>query len=171
MLDLKNNKWESTPDAEDFDRTNVIVENVSLGNVESEKQPKKVAVFVTLTDSADRTAFDRMVSESGDEFAAAEILSVTTSAQIDPREGARLSQTIAQNLKRLSANHGRAEIHLAFHGPLTLAVLVGRLLNTLRTVVYEWDLEPSGKSAYKPALSIEPGVTGGPITEVLLENQ
>ena len=60
----------------------------------------------------------------------------------------------------------RAEVHLAFHGPYTMAVLVGRYLNTLRTVVYEWDGNKKDEPRYKPVLILEPGVTGGPIIDV-----
>ncbi|MFK4221225.1 hypothetical protein [Streptomyces sp. NPDC020880] len=61
-------------------------------------------------------------------------------------------------------------MHLAFHGPYTMALLVGRYLNTLRTVVYEWDSATPGRPSYTPALVLEPGVSGGPITEILLRD-
>lgn len=48
-----------------------------------------------------------------------------------------------------------------------MAVLVGRYLNTLRTVVYEWDGDSTGGASYTPVIVVEPGVTNGPITEVL----
>jgi len=47
-------------------------------------------------------------------------------------------------------------------------VLVGRHLNTLRIVAYEWDGDTINGPRYRPAIALEPGVAGGPITEVLL---
>lgn len=49
-----------------------------------------------------------------------------------------------------------------------MAVLVGRYLNTLRTVAYEWDGDTINGARYRPAITLEPGVAGGPITGVLL---
>jgi hypothetical protein len=46
-----------------------------------------------------------------------------------------------------------------------MAVLIGRYLNTLRTVVYEWDGDTTDGPTYQPVLVLEPGVTGGPIIE------
>ena len=86
---------------------------------------------------------------------------------MDPREAGRLSAAVAQQIKRLSASQGRAEVHLAFHGPYTMAVLIGRYLNTMRTTVYEWDCDTNGGPHYKPVITLEPWVTGGPITDVL----
>ena len=57
-------------------------------------------------------------------------------------------------------------MHLAFHGPFAMAVLIGRHLNTLRTIVYEWDASPKDGARYQPVLTLEPGVANGPITEV-----
>lgn len=48
-----------------------------------------------------------------------------------------------------------------------MAVLIGRYLNTLRTVVYEWKGESAGGPSYTPVLVLEPGTTAGPITDVL----
>ena len=84
-----------------------------------------------------------------------------------PQELTNLVSEYAQQIKRLSASQGRAEVHLAFHGPYTIAVLIGRYLNTMRTTVYEWDGNMNGSPRYQPVITLEPGVTGGPITEVL----
>ncbi|MGW3399452.1 SAVED domain-containing protein [Streptomyces hydrogenans] len=89
----------------------------------------------------------------------------TASTRAKPHGSAQLPRNRS---KKLAARHGHAEVHLAFHGPYTMALLVGRHLNTLRTVVYEWDNATLGKPLYTPALVLEPGVADGPITEVLL---
>jgi hypothetical protein len=49
-----------------------------------------------------------------------------------------------------------------------MAVLVGRLLNTLRVVVYEWEDDEVLGPAYHPVLALNPGIVAGPITQVLL---
>ncbi len=159
------------PTSNDPGVTQLNVESLALEVTQPSTVGDRVAVFVTLTAAPDLTAFERLVRESTLNFAAAEIVSVTASGRIDPREAGRLGQAIAQHLKRLSADHGRAELHLAFHGPFPMSVHVGRHLNTLRTIAYEWDGDTINGPHYRPVLAIEPGVAGGPITEVLLERQ
>lgn len=48
-----------------------------------------------------------------------------------------------------------------------MAVLIGQYLNTLRTVIYEWDNREYAGAVYVPVLTLEPGVAQGPITQVL----
>lgn len=166
VTDPVGNSWTSSVPDDDPQLTVLSVEPVELKH-ERVTPAHRVAVFVTLTPQADRTAFERLVNESPDGFDAAEVVSATGAERIDPREAARLSAAIAQEIKRLSACQGRAEVHLAFHGPYTMAVLVGRYLNTLRTTVYEWDGYTEAGPRYEPVMVIEPGLPDGPITDVL----
>lgn len=168
VLDVQNNAWESTPASNDPGVTELNVEALFTEVAQPSNAANRVAVFVTLTADPDLTAFQRMVRESPKVFADAEVVSAANSSRIDPQEAGRLGQAIARHIKRLSAEHGRAEVHLAFHGPFPMAVLVGRYLNTLRTIAYEWDGDTINGPRYRPAIALEPGVAGGPITEVLL---
>ena len=168
VFDLQDNAWESTPTSNDPGVAELNVEALPSEVTQTRESASRVAVLVTLTAAPDLTAFERLVRESEEGFADVEILSVTNSSRIDPQEAGRLSQAVAQRLKHLSADHGRAEVHLAFHGPFPMAVLVGRYLNTLRTIAYEWDGDTINGPRYLPAITLEPGIAGGPITEVLL---
>ncbi len=166
--DVQNNVWESTPATNDPGVTELNVETLPIEVARPSDTANRVAVFVTLAASPDLTAFERLVRESAEGFASVEIVSLTSSNRINPREAGRLSQAVAEHVKRLSADYGRAEVHLAFHGPFPMAVLVGRYLNALRTIAYEWDGDTINGPHYRPAIALEPGVAGGPITEVLL---
>lgn len=166
VLDVQDNAWRSFARDDDPQSTDLRVETVQAEQDQTPGTEHRVAVFVTLTPEPDRTAFERLVSQFAGHFDAAEVISIASSERIDPREAARLSAAVAQQIRRLSASQGRAEVHLAFHGPYTMAVLVGRHLNTLRTIVYEWDGNTSGRPRYRPVITLEPGVTYGPITEV-----
>lgn len=167
VLDTKNNLWESIAPDDAPNTTELKTEDVHINAGRSLKENERVAIFVTLTEATDYTAFERLLNDSAENFTAAEVVAVTGSGDIDPREAARLSSAVANRIKKLSASRGRAEVHLAFHGPFTMAVLVGRYLNTLRTVVYEWDTDTSGRPHYRPVIVLEPGSAGGPITDVL----
>ncbi|MGI3225002.1 SAVED domain-containing protein [Streptomyces sp. GTA36] len=166
VVDTRNDLWTSTAAGDDPLTSELHTQPIDLAQAQT-PDSDRVAIFVTLTPHPDRTAFEQLLHDSSDGFTAAATVSVASGSRLDPREAARLSAATAQQIKELAARNGRAEVHLAFHGPYTMALLVGRHLNTLRTVVYEWDDATSGRPRYTPALVLEPGVTGGPITEVL----
>lgn len=129
-----------------------------------------IAVFVSLTDAADSSAFERLTESASNPFRSVSRIHVTPASHLHPNEAARVSASIAHEIRRLSAEHGRAEVHLAYHGPYTIAVLIGRLLNTIRTVVYEWDNPKDDAPRYIPSLRLEPGMAEGPITRVLISD-
>ncbi|MDR6639428.1 SAVED domain-containing protein [Paenarthrobacter nitroguajacolicus] len=165
--DTANVAWSSGASPDDPVDNIISIEDINLSTRQAEDTRERVAVFVTLTPAADRTAFDRLLNSSDQAFSKAVIVTSTTS-RIDAREAGRLSSSIAQQIKELAASNGRAEVHLAFHGPYPMAVLIGRLLNTLRTVVYEWEDHAEEGPRYHPTLILDPGRAGGPIAEVLL---
>ncbi|MFF5794638.1 SAVED domain-containing protein [Paeniglutamicibacter sp. NPDC012692] len=167
VLDVRDQLWSSGA-GDDPMITQLRIEPVDLGKKSTLGAPNRVAIFLSLAPDSDRTAFDRLLDESAGGFAAAAVVSLASAGRLDPRESARLSEAVAHEIRALAARKGRAEIHLAFHGPYGMAILIGRHLNTFCTKVYEWGTNADGETMYVPALMIEPGVTGGPITEVLL---
>lgn len=168
VVDAKDNPWISVATDDDPQTTELMIESIQIERDQVVVLQHRVVILVTLTPHVDRTAFEWLVNDSAGGFDAAEVISLGSTERIDPREAARLSVAIAQQVKKLSASHGRAEVHLAFHGPYAMAVLIGRYLNTMRTIVYEWDGNNKNAPSYKAVLTLEPGVTGGPITEVLI---
>ncbi len=167
VVDVRNQIW-STVAVDDPLIHELDTEMIDLQRTQIPKSPGRVAIFVSLAPDPDLTAFNHLLSKSAEGFSAAVIVSVRGEGRLDPREAARLSESVARKVKGLASSYGRAEVHLAFHGPFGMGALIGRHLNTLRTVVYEWCFDAVGKPAYVPALVIEPGGAGGPITEVLL---
>lgn len=167
VIDTEGNVWTSVAPDDDPQSTELTIKPIQIEQDQVATPTHRVAVFVTLTPQADQTAFEQLMNDSAARFDAAEVISVGGTERIDPREAARLSAAVAHQIKRLSASQGRAEVHLAFHGPFTMAILIGRYLNTLRTTVYEWDGNTNGGPYYRPAIILEPGVKDGPIAEVL----
>lgn len=168
VLDARDQIWTSITPEDDPMTTQVHSRLVALEEPRPPEIPDRAAIFVSLTPDPDQTAFERLLHDSTEQFTIAAVVSVTGPDRIDPREAGRLSAAIARQIKQLAATSGRAEVHLAFHGPYPMAILVGRYLNTLRTVVYEWENSDTSDSRYSPALILEPGVAGGPITDVLV---
>lgn len=168
VLDIHDELWASAPCDDDPETTSIQIDIDDNSTRTGGGTSARVAVLVTLAGQPDYGAFERLITSSTEGFDASAIISVGEIDRIDSRESARVSRAIARQIKQLAASHGRAEVHLAFHGPYTMAVQVGRLLNTLRAVVYEWDGDTVGHPNYVPALVLAPGVTNGPITEVIL---
>ena len=73
-----------------------------------------------------------------------------------------MSERIVKEIRELAKK--RSEIHLAFHGPVAMAILVGRLLNTYKVIAYE-RLETTSGYSYQPVLKIDVGAVA-PIQEV-----
>lgn len=166
-IDTRNETWASEASQADPLENVISVEEIVLSAAPVASAHDRIAIFVTLSPGADRTAFDQLVSTSPHEFTKAVVLTSTTK-KIDAREAGRLSAAIAEHIKELAADSGRAEVHLAFHGPYPMAVLIGRHMNTLRTVAYEWEDEDDAPR-YRPTLILDPGRADGPITKVLVE--
>jgi integrative and conjugative element protein (TIGR02256 family) len=122
-----------------------------------------VAVAVALTANPDTHAFDALVAAG--EFAAAVRLDLTDFAALDPGEGGALASELADRVKRIGREKGRSQVHLAFQGPFSMAVLLGRLLNTVRTVVYEWD-DTATPATYRPVVTLGLGYATSPIVAV-----
>lgn len=166
VTDLRGTVWSSNV-SDDPHVHDITTEVMAGDNSLVSSGPAKIAVFVTLTENADETGFQRLIHDPSQSFNSVTRISTTPNEPLlDAREAARLSTQIAREIKRLSAQFGRAEVHLAYHGPYTMAVLIGRLLNTLRTVIYEWDNPADTGPTYIPAHTLEVGVAGGPITKV-----
>ncbi|WP_370500240.1 SAVED domain-containing protein [Mycolicibacterium sp. jd] len=165
VLDLQDQVWSSVA-GDKLSTNDVHVEAIDIERPSTAGRDR-IAVFVRLSPQADHTAFERLIRESTDGFTAAAIVSTDQNSRIDAGEAGRLSAAVAHAIKGLAASSGRAEIHLAFHGPYTMAALTGRYLNTLRTVVYEWNSETADGPTYIPVIVMDPGTAGGPITDLL----
>ncbi|WP_213816994.1 SAVED domain-containing protein [Glaciihabitans sp. dw_435] len=172
VLDARDQIWTSVTPEDDPITTQLDSTRLIVAGLRQPEVPDRAAIFISLTPAPDETAFERLLHDSTQPFTTAAVISIAGSDRIDSREAGRLSAAIARQIKQLAATNGRAEVHLAFHGPYPMAILIGRYLNTLRTVVYEWETSDTSDSRYSPALILEPGIAGGPITDVLvLEEQ
>jgi hypothetical protein len=143
----------------------IVVEDLDVPESDAAKR-QSVAVFITLSSNPDLTAFQRLLRENPGKFAAA--IGVTVQPQTDllPSEAGAFAKAVADAVKSFAAAAGRADIHLAYQGPYAMAVLIGRLLNTYRAVVYEWDNSSTEGVRYCEMLTLVPGVAAGPITAV-----
>lgn len=143
-----------------------------------------VAVYLDLLDFASDAAFERFLEEHGADLAAWEHLTPAEPGRLDPRRAGAMAAEAAARIRTLSAEHSNAAVHLLLRCPFPMAVLVGRLANTLRVTAYEWDPsdpdnnsgpgdsggEPSDdfRPRFVPSIEVRAGVPAGVITSVLL---
>lgn len=126
-----------------------------------------VCLYLDLRDEPSDAAYNTFVREHESDFAAFVHVRPTSAGGLDPARAGDLAVRCARFARLLSGSHANADLHLLYRGPFGLAVLVGRLLNTVRTVAYEWDPSAQGRPRFVPALRCVPSDTTRPV-QVLL---
>lgn len=132
-----------------------------------------VAVYVDLLPQRSDTAFVRYI-EANEPFLAAWLHLTSASGTIlDPSRAGLIAADVAAHIRALSNDNSNAEVHLLLRCPFPLALLIGRLTNTLRVVVHEWDdSDPvtgeDHRARYVPTLRVRASASAGVIEEVLL---
>lgn len=134
-----------------------------------------VAVYVDLLPTRSDAAFERYLDEYGTTIAAHGVIRSPERGLVDPNRAGVVAAEAVGLIRQLSAAHTNAQIDLMLATPFGLAVLIGRLCNTLRIRAFEWDdsddsvgLNGDARPRYLPSLSVHASVPTGPITAVLL---
>lgn len=132
-----------------------------------------VAVYLDLLPQRSDDAFARFREENEALLSAWQHLTYAADGLLDPTRAGDIAAEAAARIRALSNDNGNAQVHLLLRCPFPIAVLLGRLTNTLRFVAYEWDdSEPSSgddyRARYVPTLRVRPSAAGGAIEEVLL---
>lgn len=170
--DVDGNVWESGPAAQHHSDPELLIRHNHLANTISPKEDRsKVLIYMDLMPTPSDAALKAVLKKRADEFVAFEHYKSPSGQMVSHLDAPSIAAEMIHKIKRASGENSNAEVHLLFRGPYTLAVLLGRLLNSLRVVAYEWDdspAEPDGGPVprYEPVLSLCPSVPGGPITLV-----
>jgi hypothetical protein len=133
----------------------------------------RVLVYADLLASPSDGAYLRLLEDDGAGFAAWSHLRLRVPGPLDPGTAGPLVAELAYEVRSLSEQFGNADVHLLLRCPFPVAVLLGRLTNTLRVVVYEWDdREDLGdkdtRARYVPSLRVRATASASPIEAVLL---
>lgn len=177
VVDQRSDVWASGPEAA-IPTVPTLQFDVAEHTASSTpgKQPR-VAVYVDLLPTQSDSAFERYLDEYGDSLAAHGTIRATRRGLLDPARAGALASEAAGLIRRLSAAHSNARTDLLLAVPFGLAVLIGRLSNTLRVRLFEWDDSdnPNDDSSdarprYVPSLDVRAGSTAGPIRSVLLRS-
>lgn len=177
VVDQQDDVWASGPEAAvpteptlRFDVTEHVASPTPVGR-------SRVAIYVDLLSTQSDSAFERYLDEHGDSLAAHGTIRSPQRGLLNPAYAGALASEAAGLIRQLSATHSNARVDLLLAVPFGLAVLIGRLSNTLRVSLFEWDDsdEPTDDSGdarprYEPSLDVRAGNPAGPISSVLLHN-
>jgi proteasome lid subunit RPN8/RPN11 len=122
-----------------------------------------IAVGLFMGPGADTAVFAELVTTLGVEYF--KTFQFEGSDFMDPTTGAATAKHLAESIKQLAREHGTQDIHLAYQGPFGLAVLLGRLLNTFRTHVYEFE-DTGDRAEYELMFTLQLGRPDSPIIAV-----
>lgn len=175
VVDSQSHHWRGGTNST-LDRDRPLLEVARSGTV-SLTTPKpavdNVLVYLDLLESQSNQAFDDLVLNQPDAFCEWLHLRLTGRGLIDPNDAGRLAAEAAYRIRELSDRNGNGHVHLLLRCPFPIAVLVGRLLNTLVITAYEWEhaavtASARGRSRYAPCLRLHASAGRGAIDEVLL---
>jgi hypothetical protein len=133
----------------------------------------QVALYVDLIPAPSDDAFERFVEEMDGKLAAWEHLRSRQDEFLDPASANAIAHEIAHRARLLSNGNGNGNVHLLLRVPFPIAVLIGRLTNTLKIRAYEWDNSDQPDAAdfrarFVPTLDLVPTHPAGVISAVLL---
>ena len=148
-----------------------LLAEVSHADGESPQGP--VAVFLDLLPTRSDAAFERFATSHAGHLASVAHFRPVRDGSLAAEEAAVLVGEAAQRIRELAGERRTADLHLLLRCPWTVALLLGRTLNTLRVRLYEWEDGPAddgsaAEARYLPSLVVRSGSGGSPIEQVVL---
>ena len=143
----------------------------SSGAPSSSKEP--LLIYLDLLPEPSDTAFDALCTHCEGRFRTGFRVRTAHGGSLAPEDATALVGGASQIIRGLAGRHGTSEVHLLLRCPWTIALLVGRVLNTLRVHLYEWEDGPDdcgnvGEPRYLPSLVVRSGAGGSPIERISL---
>lgn len=173
VIDQQCATWASDGEARFFAQPQVQIADEGHNQSAITMGRPSVAVYVDLLPQRSDAAFARYIEDFGPFHAAWRHLTSVSGALLAPSDAGTLAAEVAAHIRALSNDNSNAEVHLLLRCPFPLALLIGRLTNTLRFVVHEWDnSDPLDgedyRARYVPVLRVRTSANAGVIDEVLL---
>ena len=130
-------------------------------------------VYVDLLPTRRDFAFERLLDAYHGRLAA--VLHIRTVAQgnLHPRDASTVVAEASHAIRQAVSCSNTSEIHLLLRCPWTVALLLGRTLNTIRVNLYEWEDGPDADGSrvsprFLPSLVVRSGAGGSPIEGIVL---
>ena len=131
-------------------------------------------VYVDLLPTRSDPAFDRLVE--GPFLAGSPVYSTSDrwlKGTCSPEDAGAIVSETSHAIRQAASRSETSEVHLLLRCPWTVALLLGRTLNTIRVSLYEWEDGPDDSdrlvaTRYLPSLVVRSGAGGNPIEKVVL---
>ena len=171
VVDTTGDIWSLTGNAPAPDGSNKLLGVESSRDFAS--STGAILVYIDLLPTRSDSAFDDLVTEEGDRFAGAVHVRPLRDGNLKPEEAAAITGEASRVIRDLAGRFHTSEVHLLLRCPWTIALLLGRTLNTIRVHLYEWedgsdDRGNPTRPRYLPSLVVRSGAGGGAIEAVLL---
>jgi hypothetical protein len=169
VIDQRDAEWASTTEA-----AVPIVPQLTFDAVDAESTVEgrpRVVAYVDLLPTPSDAAPLRFLSDHAGKYVASATVAYEGAGLLNHTDAGSIAAEAMARVRELSAQHGNAAVDLLLRCPFPLSVLMGRLSNTLRIRLYEWDdseLDGDFIPRYVAALVVHASSPGGPITAALL---
>ncbi len=130
-------------------------------------------VYVDLLPTRSDPAFDRLVEGHPGRFASVFHIRPVAEGNLSPGDAGAIVAEASHAIRRAASHSETSEVHLLLRCPWTVALLLGRTLNTIRVNLYEWEDGPDDGDSfvaprYLPSLVVRSGAGGSPIEKVIM---
>ena len=130
-------------------------------------------VYVDLLPTRSDLAFDRLLEAYLGRLASVSHLRTVAQGNLRLEDAGAIVAEASHAIRQAASRSETSEVHLLLRCPWTVALLLGRTLNTIRVNLYEWEDGPNadGNSVpprYLPSLVVRSGAGGSPIEQVSL---
>ncbi|MWV57784.1 SAVED domain-containing protein [Rathayibacter sp. VKM Ac-2754] len=173
IVDQRNDRWTSTTEAVIPSTPSLEVDKNYYDRAAGSDERPRVAVYVDLLPTRSDAAWDRYLNEKPPTVVASTTIRGIAPGLLDPATAGKIAAEAAAIIRQFSAEQANAPVDLLLRVPFPIAVLLGRLSNTLRVRSYEWDDSAQGgndfRPRYVPCLEIHASAPHGAITHVLLQ--
>ena len=139
----------------------------------SEATKGDAVVYVDLLPTRSDPAFGRLVEASPSRVASVFHIRPVAEGNLLPEDAGAIVAEASHAIRQAASRSETSEVHLLLRCPWTVALLLGRTLNTIRVSLYEWEDGPDDCDSivtprYLPSLVVRSGAGGSPIEEVVL---
>ena len=130
-------------------------------------------VYIDLLPTRSDPAFDRLLEAYPGRLASVFHIRTVAKGYLRPEDASRIVTEASYAIRQAASRSETSEVHLLLRCPWTVALLLGRTLNTIRVNLYEWEDGPGDggnhvASRYLPSLVVRSGAGGSTIERVVL---
>ena len=130
-------------------------------------------VYVDLLPTRSDPAFDSLVEAHPGRLASVFHIRPVAEGNLLPEDAGAIVSEASHAIRQAASRSETSEVHLLLRCPWTIALLLGRTLNTIRVSLYEWEDGPDDSDnlvapRYLPSLVVRSGAGGSPIERVVL---